>query len=71
MAEAYIQQLNAAKIFHGKIVTQVTPLKGFFAAEEYHQHFLDRNPNNPYIVYNDIPKVKNLQQEFPELLKSR
>jgi peptide-methionine (S)-S-oxide reductase len=71
VAEAYIQQLNAAKIFHGKIVTQVTPLKGFFAAEEYHQHFLDRNPNNPYIVYNDIPKVKNLQQEFPELLKSR
>ncbi|HTC87656.1 MAG TPA: peptide-methionine (S)-S-oxide reductase MsrA [Bryobacteraceae bacterium] len=71
VAEAYIQQLNAAKIFHGKIVTQVTPLKGFFAAEEYHQHFLDRNPNNPYIVYNDIPKVKHLQQEFPDLLKSR
>ncbi len=71
VAEAYIQQLTAAKVFHGKIVTQVVPLRGFYAAEEYHQHFLDRNPNNPYIVYNDIPKVKNLQKEFPELCARR
>jgi peptide-methionine (S)-S-oxide reductase len=71
VAEAYIHQLNAAKIFHGSIVTQVVPLKGFYAAEEYHQHFLDRNPNNPYIVYNDIPKVKHLEEQFPGLLKSR
>jgi peptide-methionine (S)-S-oxide reductase len=70
VAEAYIQQLTAAKVYHGKIVTQVVPLRGFYAAEEYHQHFLDRNPNNPYIVYNDIPKVKNLQKEYPALLKS-
>jgi peptide-methionine (S)-S-oxide reductase len=67
VAEAYIQQLTAAKIFHGKIVTQVVPLKAFYAAEEYHQHFLDRNPNNPYIVYNDVPKVKNLEKQFPQL----
>ncbi len=67
VADAYIQQLTAAKIFHSKIVTQVVPLRGFYAAEEYHQHFFDRNPNNPYIVYNDAPKVKNLEKEFPQL----
>jgi peptide-methionine (S)-S-oxide reductase len=71
VAEAYIQQLTAAKVFHGKIVTQVVPLKAFYAAEEYHQHYLDRNPNNPYIVYNDVPKVKNLQKQFPELCARR
>jgi peptide-methionine (S)-S-oxide reductase len=67
VAEAYIRQLNAAKIFRDAIVTQVVPLKSFYAAEEYHQHFLDRNPNNPYIVYNDLPKVKHLQEQFPQL----
>lgn len=71
VAEAYIQQLNQAKVFPHPIVTQVVPLKGFYDAEEYHQHFLDRNPNNPYIVYNDLPKLKRLQQQFPELLKRR
>ncbi len=71
VAEAYIQQLTTAKIFHGKIVTQVVPLRAFYAAEEYHQHFLDRNPNNPYIVYNDVPKVKDLQKKFPELCARR
>src|SRR5665213_2188266 len=71
VAEAYIHQLNAAKIFHGPIVTQVVPLKAFYAAEEYHQHFLDRNPNNPYIVYNDVPKVKHLQEQFPQLCARR
>jgi peptide-methionine (S)-S-oxide reductase len=71
IAEAYIQQLTAAKVFHGKIVTQVVPLHAFYAAEEYHQHYLDRNPNNPYIVYNDVPKVKNLQKQFPELCARR
>jgi len=71
VAEAYIQQLTAAKVFNGKIVTQVVPLKAFYPAEEYHQHFLDRNPNNPYIVYNDVPKVKQLQKQFPELCARR
>ncbi len=69
VAEAYIDQLNKARIFSGPIVTQVTPLSGFYDAEEYHQHFLDRNPDNPYIVFNDLPKLKRLQQQFPELLK--
>ena len=71
VAEAYIQQLNSAKLFRSKIVTQVTPLKGFYAAEDYHQHYLDHNPNNPYIVYNDLPKLRHLEKQFPELLKRR
>jgi len=69
IAEAYIHQLDAAKIFPKPIVTKVVPLNGFYAAEEYHQHYYDRNPGNPYIVYNDVPKVKNLEQQFPQLLK--
>jgi peptide-methionine (S)-S-oxide reductase len=52
-------------------VTQVAPFTGFYAAEGYHQHYLDKNPNDPYIVYNDLPKLKHLMQQFPELLKSR
>ena len=69
IAEAYIHQLDAAKIFPGAIVTKVVPLNGFYRAEDYHQHYFDHNPNNPYIVYNDAPKVKNLQAQFPQLLK--
>ena len=51
----------------GRIVTKVVPLNGFYRAEDYHQHYFDHNPNNPYIVYNDAPKVAHLHQEFPEL----
>jgi peptide-methionine (S)-S-oxide reductase len=69
IAEAYIHQLEAAKIFPQPIVTKLTPLNGFYAAEGYHQHYYDHNPNNPYIVYNDVPKVKHLEQQFPQLLK--
>ena len=69
VAESYIQQLDAAKIFHDRIVTKVVPLEGFYAAEAYHQHFLDHNRSYPYIVYNDLPKLDHLQKEFPELLK--
>ena len=71
VAEAYIQQLNKARVYSRPIVTQLTPLEGFYRAEEYHQHYFDHNPNQPYIVYNDAPKVKHLQQQFPELLKHR
>jgi peptide-methionine (S)-S-oxide reductase len=71
VAEAYIKQLNEAKIYSRPIVTQMTPLDGFYRAEEYHQHYLEHNPNQPYIVYNDMPKLKHLQQQFPELLKKR
>ena len=69
VAEAYIHQLDGAKIFPSPIVTKVVPLNGFYAAEDYHQHYFDHNPSNPYIVYNDAPKVKQLQQQFPQLLK--
>jgi len=69
VAEAYIQQLNEARVFHKRIVTKLEPLQKFYPAEEHHQHFMARNPNYPYIVYNDAPKVRNLYKEFPELVK--
>ena len=68
-ALAYIEQLNKTKVLAGPIVTQVVPLQGFFAAEDYHQDFLARNPNYPYIVFNDMPKVRALQRQFPEMYK--
>ena len=71
VAEAYIRQLNEAKIFKHAIVTTVVPLEGFYAAEGYHQNYLDRNPTAPYIVYNDLPKIEHLKKEFPTLLKRK
>lgn len=71
VAEAYIKQLNGSKIYSRPIVTQLAPLEGFYRAEDYHQHYLEHNPNQPYIVYNDMPKLKHLEQQFPELLKKR
>lgn len=70
MAKAYIDQLNQADIFKGAIATQVTPLTGFYEAEEYHQDFIDRNPNYPYVVMNDLPKLKHLQAQFPTLYQN-
>ena len=67
MAEAYIAQLNAAKIFSKPIATQVEELKAFYPAEDYHQNYLALHPNQPYIVYNDAPKVANLRKDFPEM----
>ena len=65
VATAYIAQLDAAKAFPKPIVTRVEPFKGFFAAEGYHQNFLTLNPDYPYIVYNDLPKVADLKKVFP------
>jgi peptide-methionine (S)-S-oxide reductase len=67
IAEAYIAQLDQAKVFRDKIVTQVVPLKGFYAAEAYHQDYATNHPMDPYIFRNDAPKVSNLRKEFPEL----
>ena len=67
--EAYIRQLQAKRRFRAPIVTQVVPLRAFYPAEAYHQHFMARNPNDPYIVYNDKPKVEDLHRRFPQLLK--
>jgi peptide-methionine (S)-S-oxide reductase len=67
IAEAYIAQLTNAKIFPRPIVTAVVPLKGFYPAESYHQDYAAHHPENPYIVYNDAPKVAHLREEFPDL----
>jgi peptide-methionine (S)-S-oxide reductase len=67
IASAYIAQLDDAKVFPGRIVTQVTPLKGFYRAEDYHQDYALHNPNNPYIQACDRPKTKMLKEQFPEL----
>jgi peptide-methionine (S)-S-oxide reductase len=69
VAEAYILQLNEANIFTRRIATTVVPLAGFYPAEDYHQDFLDRNRNHPYIVVNDLPKLRHLKAEFPGLAK--
>lgn len=71
VAQAYIAQLNAAKAFSRPIVTQVAPLKAFYAAEDYHQHFLERNPTYPYIMFNDLPKIAQLKRRFPELVTKK
>ena len=67
IAEAYIAQLEQAKVYRHKIVTQVVALQAFYPAEGYHQNFATLHPNHPYIVYNDAPKVANLRKEFPEM----
>ncbi len=66
VAEAYIAQLNAAKVYKKPIVTKVGPLQAFYAAEDYHQDYLTLHPNQPYIAFNDIPKVENLKKIFTE-----
>jgi peptide-methionine (S)-S-oxide reductase len=67
IAEAYIVQLEKAKVFQRPIATQVVLLKAFYAAEAYHQDYATHHPHDLYIVYNDAPKVAHLHQQFPEL----
>jgi peptide-methionine (S)-S-oxide reductase len=69
VAQAYIDQLNTARVFKAAIATQLSPLTQFYEAEEYHQNFIARNPNYPYVVVHDLPKIKALQIQFPELYK--
>jgi peptide-methionine (S)-S-oxide reductase len=69
IAEAYIEQLTAAKVFSKPIVTELNELKTFYPAERYHQDFVKRNPIHPYVVVNALPKVKKLEKEFPGLVK--
>ncbi len=69
LSEAYIAQLDSAKVFPKAIVTQVAPLKKFYDAEAYHQDYALHNPDNPYILVCDRPKVQALKQQFPELFK--
>ena len=67
IAEGYIAQLDQAKVFSRRIVTQVVPLQAFYPAEAYHQNYAALHPNQPYIVFNDAPKVEHLRQVFPDL----
>ena len=69
-ALAYIAHLTQAHTYSSKIVTLVAPLRGFYPAEGYHQDFAVHNPDNPYIVINDLPKLRKLRQEFPQLVKA-
>jgi peptide-methionine (S)-S-oxide reductase len=70
VAEAYIRQLNAQGVFRAPIVTRVEPLKVFYEAEEYHQDYAARNPDQPYIAAVSAPKVKKLREQYGERLKT-
>lgn len=67
IAQSYIDQLNASQVFDRPIVTQLNPLDQFYAAEDYHQDFIKRNPYNPYVVIHDLPQIARLREKFPEL----
>jgi peptide-methionine (S)-S-oxide reductase len=71
IAQAYIAQLDAAHSFPRPIVTRVDPLRGFYAAEDYHQDYLIHNPTQPYIAMYDIPKIENFRRTFPELYSGK
>jgi peptide-methionine (S)-S-oxide reductase len=69
VARAYVEQLEQAKAYKRPIVTEIAPLKAFYAAEAYHQDYMARHPNQPYIVINDRPKVAHLEERFPQLYR--
>ena len=69
IAKGYIAQLNESGLFKRAIVTRVDPLERFYPAESYHQDFIAKNPRYPYVVFNDLPKIRNLKQVFPELYR--
>jgi peptide-methionine (S)-S-oxide reductase len=69
IAQAYVAQLDGAKAFPRKIVTELAPLTVFYPAEAYHQDYLAQHPTQPYIVYNDLPKLEALKKEFPSLVR--
>jgi peptide-methionine (S)-S-oxide reductase len=71
IAQAYIKQLNNAKVFTGPIVTQVASLDSFHEAEGYHQDYLANHPDERYIVINDLPKLENLRKQLPGLYKAK
>jgi len=67
IAEAYVKQLDGAKVFGRPIMTQIVPLEVFYPAEDYHQGYAEQHPENMYIVINDLPKVANLKKQYPSL----
>jgi peptide-methionine (S)-S-oxide reductase len=70
-AESYVGELDAAHVFKRPIVTKIEPLSGFYAAEAYHQNYATIHPNQPYILYNDRPKVENLKVLFADLYREQ
>ena len=70
VARAYVDQLAKANVFHSAIVTKIEPLKGFYAAEDYHQDYLIQHPNQPYIMFNDLPKIEALKRVYPQLYRA-
>lgn len=71
IARAYVEQLTNAKAFSSPIVTKIEPLKGFYPAEDYHQDYLIQHPNQPYIVFNDLPKIAALQRVYPHMYRDK
>ena len=71
IAESYIAQLDQEKIFSRPIVTKVVALQAFYPAEAYHQNYATLHPNQPYIMFNDAPKVEHLKKEFPDLYRTK
>ena len=71
IAQSYIAQLDKAKVYGKPIATTIEPLKAFYPAEGYHQDFMTRNPDHPYIAFNDLPKVDNLKRVFPETYRAK
>jgi len=69
VAEAYIKELNDQHVFGSPVVTKVVPLVAFYRAEEYHQHYLDQNPTQPYIAAMDLPLIEHLKQQYPDWYK--
>jgi peptide-methionine (S)-S-oxide reductase len=70
IAKAYIAQLNQARVYNAAIVTKIEPGREFYAAEDYHQDYLTRHPTQPYIVYNDLPKIEDLKRLFGDIYRS-
>jgi peptide-methionine (S)-S-oxide reductase len=71
IARAYVRQLTEAKVFPLPIVTKIEPLKAFYPAEDYHQDYLIHHPNQPYIIFNDIPKIEALKRTYPALYREQ
>jgi len=67
IAQQYVAQLDQAGVFQRPIATKIEPYSGFYPAEAYHQDFAALNPNNPYIAFNDLPKIENLKRVYPDL----
>jgi peptide-methionine (S)-S-oxide reductase len=71
IADAYVKELNDAGVYGAPIVTEIAPLKTFYQAEDYHQDYATLHPRQPYIAFNDLPKIENLKTMFPEVWRDQ